>query len=293
MKHSIKRLVVVSNGSPETRPSLTYGAWLADQLKLPVRLLGLKENEDHKHPVATLMDETRVDMEANGIQVNVDLQAGPVESLLQNAMQQSGDLFILGPMGRPLIYQFLTGNPFRLFMEKLTVPVLYVPTACLPIKRILVCMGGLEYGMAVFHTTLELAIPTQASLSFLHVVEPVTMDYPLAHQVESHWQDLMQTDTPQGRNLKRVVEEARENGLNAEVKLRHGAIAPEILHEVKTGGYDLVCMGSIYSARSLRHITLPNITAEIAEAGLCPILSVRSIPAVEPSSVSPNPKPPA
>jgi len=171
--------------------------------------------------------------------------------------------------------------------------VLYVPRACLPVKSILVCMGGLEYGMDVFHIAQELAMPLQARLSFLHVVEPVSLDYPLARQVESHWQDLMQTDTPQGRYLKLALEEARTNGLRAEVRLRHGSIAPEILQEVKSGDYDLVCMGSIYSAHSLRHITLPNITAEIAESGLCPILSVRSMVDGQLKSVSPNLRPPA
>jgi len=44
------------------------------------------------------------------------------------------------------------------------------------------------------------------------------------------------------------------------------------------GEYDLICMGSPHSAHSLRHLYTPNVTAEVAEAANCPILTARYSP---------------
>jgi nucleotide-binding universal stress UspA family protein len=49
----------------------------------------------------------------------------------------------------------------------------------------------------------------------------------------------------------------------------------EILDEVRQGKYDLLGMGSPYSAHSLRHLYMPNVTAEVAEGVLLPVLAVR------------------
>ena len=50
----------------------------------------------------------------------------------------------------------------------------------------------------------------------------------------------------------------------------------EILAELQDGDYDLVCMGSLYSAHGLRQMYAPNVTAEVADVIGCPVLTVRS-----------------
>ncbi|OGN73660.1 MAG: hypothetical protein A2X25_14975 [Chloroflexi bacterium GWB2_49_20] len=277
MNTHTNHLVLVTNGRQETRPSLEYGIWLADKLKLPVHVLGVRESGDQAHPVASLVEEMLPSLQSAGIPFQVEYQTGPAEEVVNQSVQLAGALVVLGPLGRPPLHNFLLGHSFRHFMEELPMPILYVPRSRLPVRKILVCMGGLGYTMNVFHEALAIANLLPASLTFLHVVEPVTLDYPLAHEVEAHWQDLMNTNTPQGRILRQVLSETQGLEIQSEVRLRHGHIVPGILKEIETGNYDLVCMGSMYSSQSLRHLTLPNITAEIAETAGCPILTVRTI----------------
>jgi nucleotide-binding universal stress UspA family protein len=52
-------------------------------------------------------------------------------------------------------------------------------------------------------------------------------------------------------------------------------VVEEIVGEVEEGGYDLVCMGSSYNAHTLRQYYTPNVTAEVAEAVHCPVLTAR------------------
>jgi nucleotide-binding universal stress UspA family protein len=277
MKTQIDHLVLVTNGRQETRPALEYGIWLAQMLNFPVQVLGVSESHNKDHPVAALVEEILPSLRSAGIPYQVEYQTGRAEDLVSCCVKQAGALVVLGPLGRSPLQRFFMGHTFRFFMEDLIMPILYVPKSRIPIRKILVCMGGLGYALDVFHESLPIAVALQASLTFLHVVEPVTLDYPLAHEVEIHWKDLLTTETPQGKILRQVLKESQEMGVQSDVSLRHGHILPEILNEIKQKDYDLVCMGSMYSSHSLRHFTLPNITAEIAETAGCPILTVRSM----------------
>lgn len=288
MKTITDHLVLVTNGRQETRPALEYGIWLAQRMKFPVQILGVSESNNKDHPVESLVEEFKPSLTSAGIPFQVDYQKGRVEDLVSCCIQQTGALVVLGPLGRPPLHRFFKGHTFRFFMEDLVMPILYVPKLRLPVRKILVCMGGLGYALNVFHEALAIAVSLQASLTFLHVVEPVTLDYPLAHEVETHWQDLLETNTPQGNILKQVLKESQEVGVRADVSLRHGHILPEILNEMEQKDYDLVCMGSMYSSHSLRHFTLPNITAEIAECSECPILTVRNRPENQVGSIPPT-----
>jgi nucleotide-binding universal stress UspA family protein len=276
MNKQIDRLVLMTNGHHENRPSLEYGLWLAKKLNLPVLVLGVQEPHNQDHPVSSLVEEMIPSMRSASIEYQVDYFTGQAETLVHHVAWAAGDLVVFGPLGRPWLHNLFLGQPFRRLMEELHIPILFVPRACLPIRKVLVCMGGLGYALDVFRVALSIAAPLKASMTFLHVVEPVTLSYPLAREVEAHWQDLLNTNTPQGRMLKQVVKETQELEINAEVKMRQGHIVPEIINEIETENYDLVCMGSTYSASSLRHLTLPNVTAEIAEAAGCPILAVRT-----------------
>jgi len=93
--------------------------------------------------------------------------------------------------------------------------------------------------------------------------------------VSAHWQNLADTDTPVGRSLRQALDVAKNDGLTANVTARQGNVVEEILAEVKEGNYDLLCMGSIYSTNALLQLYAPNVTAEITEGVLCPVLSAR------------------
>jgi len=268
-------LLLVTNGFEGTCPVLDYGLWLAKTLKYPVKLLGVMEPADAHHPVRALVETTEHKMDAECIQYQTEVREGHAEEVI-NAYAKGGEyLVVLGPLGRPPLRRFVMGRSFRQIMAEVAAPIFYIPKARFPVKKILVCLGGLGYALNAAHMALRFAPAMQASLTFLHVIEPITLDYPLAKDVGTHWQNLLDTNTPQGQLLRRVLEESQPLGLPTAVKTRHGNIVPEILDEVKEGNYDLICMGSTYSAHSLRHLYLPNVTAEVAEASHCPVLTVR------------------
>jgi nucleotide-binding universal stress UspA family protein len=268
-------LLLCTNGCPTTRPALDYGVHLAGVLHTPVVLLGVVETPGQKDAVEQLLQETAERLAIVGVSFGISVDQGRGTLVIARYAHSGPFLTVVGPLGRPAWRRMIQGRSFRRLLEKIETPLLYVPTARLPIRKILVCTGGLGYAEGVEHLALHLAAATGASLTLLHVVEPVNLDYPVARQVQEHWKDIDQTDTPQGRNLRQALEQARIAGLSEQLKIRHGSPVHEIIEEAQSGKYDLIGMGSPYSAHSLRHLYLPNVTAEVAETLHLPVLAVR------------------
>ena len=86
----------------------------------------------------------------------------------------------------------------------------------------------------------------------------------------------MDTNTLPGRSLRNALETARSIGVKVSPVVRQGKVEEEILDEIQRGNYDLICMGSPYSASIMRQLYAPNITADIAETVDCPLLTARN-----------------
>jgi nucleotide-binding universal stress UspA family protein len=112
-------------------------------------------------------------------------------------------------------------------------------------------------------------------VTILHVFHSTDVEYPGTRNVREHLKNLQDTDTLVGRSLRNALEVAQKEGLNAKATIRQGNVVEQILAEIKEGNYDMVCMGSPYSASSLRQLYTPNVTAEVAESVLCPVLTAR------------------
>jgi nucleotide-binding universal stress UspA family protein len=163
-------------------------------------------------------------------------------------------------------------------MEQIKGPILYVPEVRLPLKKLLISAGGLGYEVTAEHLALQVATLSRADVTILHVVPPTDLDYPTTRDVWEHVGDIQDTDTVLGRSLKKAFDIVKAAGLNAKLTTRQGRVVEEILTEITEGDYDMVCMGSHYSAHALRQLYMPNVTAEVAEAVNCPMLTVRHMP---------------
>jgi nucleotide-binding universal stress UspA family protein len=150
-----------------------------------------------------------------------------------------------------------------------------VPEIRLPLKKILISAGGLGYEADAENLALQVATVNQAEVTILHVVPPTDLDYPTTRGMRGHTQDLAETNTLPGRSLRHALEIAQNAGLNAKAIARKGIIVEEILAELWEGNYDMVCMGSSYSAHTLRQYYSPNVTAEVALSAHCPVLTAR------------------
>lgn len=269
-------LLVLTNGNETTWPSIQFSVWMSSQLNIPLTLVGILENRGENDAVEEIFSRAVTLLQQKGISYTLQLETGQAEAIIpRKAANEAADLIVTGPLGRPPLLQFFSGHSFRHILAEVEKPLLYVPAAKIPVQKILVCLGGLGYGLTAESMGVQMARSFGASLTLLTVVPPIDLDYPEARAIRENWQNLADTDTLPGRTLRQAMETARKAQVKAQVITRQGNAIEEIRAEMRAGGYDMICMGSPYSSHSLRQMATANVTADIAETAPCPILSAR------------------
>jgi nucleotide-binding universal stress UspA family protein len=276
-------LLIATNGFKGTLPAIEYGAWLASSMRMKVTLLGVTEDlnpaaiDDH-HPLEDIFEKAVSLFRDKGVSYSLEVQNGEAEHVIPEKANHGDFITVVGPLGRPQIKRWLTGRSIRSLMEKIVGPILYVPELRLPIKKVLISVGGLGYESVTENLGFQVAVANAAEVTILHVIPPFDLGYPNTLEVREHVNDLAVTDTLPGRSLRKALEMAGEAGLKAKAVAREGNIVEQIRAEIKAGDYDIVCMGSSYSVHSLRQLYTPNVTAEVAESAHCPVLTARFKP---------------
>lgn len=274
-------LLIATNGFKGTWFAVEYGAWIAEILRMKILLLGVTEKlnpaaiDDH-HPLEDVFERAVALFKEKGLDYSLEVRNGEAENVIPDKANSGSYLTVVSRLGRTQFQRFLTGRSIRPLMERIKGPILYVPEMRLPLKKILISAGGLGYEEAAENLALQVATANQADVTILHVVPLTDMDYPTTRGVRGHMKDLAETNTLPGRSLRHALEIAQKAGLNAKAIARQGIIVEEIIGELKDGNYDMVCMGSSYSGNTLRQYYLPQVTAEVAEAAHCPVLTARS-----------------
>lgn len=277
-------VLIVTNGYKDTQHAIKYGAWLAQSLGMKITLLGVTENlnpaaiDDH-HPLEDVFEKAVSGFKERGVEYSLEVQNGEAEQVIPQKANSGEYITVVSPLGRPPIKHWLTGRSIRALMEKIVGPIVYVPQARLPVGKMLISVGGLGYESVTENLGFQVAVASGAEVTILHVVPPTEFDYPSTREVREHLNDLPNTDTLPGRSLRHALDLAKEAGLSARATAREGHVVEQILAEIREGNYDLVCMGSSYSAHSLRQLYTPNVTAEVAEVVQCPVLTARFKPA--------------
>jgi len=276
-------LLIATNGYEETMQAIEYGTWFASVMRMKVTLLGVTEKlnpaaiDDH-HPLEDIFEQAVSLFKERGVEYRLEVQNGEAEQVIPEKANSGDYITVVSPLGRPQIRRWLTGRSIRPLMEKIREPILYVPQLRLPITKMMVSIGGLEYAESAESLAMQISAVTHAEVTILHVIPPTDLDYPSTRDVRDHLRDLADTDTLSGRSLRKALDMAKNAGLNARAVTRQGQIVEQILAEIKEGDYDIVCMGSPYSAHSLRQLYAPNVTAEVAESVHCPVLTARFKP---------------
>lgn len=273
-------ILITTNGFKGTWPAIEYGAWLAGVLQTKITLLGVTEKlspaqmEDHR-PMDEIFAQAAELFQQKKIDYGTELHDGNAEEVIPGRANLGDFITVVGPLGRPQIRRWLVGRSLRHFMERIKGPILYVPRVRLPLSKMLICVGGLGYEAAAENLAFQVAMKSKPEITLLHVVPPMNLDYPASRAVQENWNHLVDTNTLPGRSLRQAVDAAQSIGVTASVTARQGKVEEEILDEIQHGNYDLICMGSPYSANIMRQLYTPNVTADIAEVLECPMLTAR------------------
>jgi nucleotide-binding universal stress UspA family protein len=170
-----------------------------------VTVLGIIEKVSRRQPIEQIIATVRTGLERSDLSCEVRIINGKIpEAIIQNAFP-GRHLALFGPFGRPFLRRVLRGRSIRRIIAKIETPVLYVKAPRRQMKNILICMGGLGHASSAAGWGMNLAQRYAASVTALHVIEPISYDYPIAREIQEHWDHIQETDTPQGKNLRQAL----------------------------------------------------------------------------------------
>jgi nucleotide-binding universal stress UspA family protein len=215
----------------------------------------------------------------------------PVDQVCQFALDQQGDLIILGAHGWSGLDRVLMGSVAERVICQAPCPVLVIPAredqsfewADLP-ETIKIEMPSLTSGhlllpidfsdcsLDAFEYGTRLAESCDMSVLLLHVVEPLSysLDFNLAHPIE----DKQLRHNVESR-LSELTAVLKKEEVRADYRLADKPAVESILKGIVDSQANLVVMGT-HGRRGLSRLVMGSTTAGVLRRSSSPILTVRS-----------------
>jgi nucleotide-binding universal stress UspA family protein len=109
------------------------------------------------------------------------------------------------------------------------------------------------------------------------MAEPPAMYADLV-RLEENVDQLLESKSELGTNLRRQKRELERLGVSAEVRLRHGIVIDQVFEEAREGDYDLIVTGTSQARGLLRHYIMGDLTRSILNRANVPVLVARAGP---------------
>lgn len=270
------KILICSDGHEEATHAIHLTAPIAAALQSQVTLLGIIERQGDE---AALIESLRGGLQIlrdQGVEAEIIIKNGrPAEEIRKRTEEIEYDLVVIGAArsgARGL--SWMSAKVYKI-IRLIRAPVLLVTGQQKGLKRILICNGGKNYINSAVKMTAHFAAAGGVSVCMTHVMaEPPALFGDLA-QGETNAEQLLDSTTELGRNLRAKKEALEKMDLPVEIKIRHGMVVHEILEEVRSGGYDLVVVGTALSSGPLHTYVLGDIAKEIVNRAGCSVLVVR------------------
>jgi nucleotide-binding universal stress UspA family protein len=222
---------------------------------------------------------------ARGVEVQTRIATGvPSEEVVAASRGEGTDVIVVGTVGKTGLQHVLLGSTAERIIRTAPCPVLAVRTdrskmeqdggnhPPVELKRLLVPVDFSDCSLDALEYAVIVAQRVQASLTLLHVMEPVSygLDFTFPH--------------PEKRERMREAITSRLDGLvsalasaqvTADYLLRGGLPNDSILEAARTGSADLIVMGT-HGRRGLSHAFYGSVAESVLRQSHCPVLTVRS-----------------
>ncbi|PYI58153.1 MAG: hypothetical protein DME80_01855 [Verrucomicrobia bacterium] len=273
------KILICSDGMPPAEAAIQLGGLLAEPLKAQIALLGIAETSSDEQSLREALQKQAGLLDGCGISLDIIVQSGePVRQIVDQTSKNRYDLVVIGAR-----WTGATGHHWRSektyeVIKSIQPPVLVAIGECKKLKRFLVCTGGKEFIEQAVQFTGTLAAAVNASVTLLHVMaEPPAMYADLV-RLEENVDQLLESKSELGTNLRRQKRELERLGVSAEVRLRHGIVIDQVFEEAREGDYDLIVTGTSQARGLLRHYIMGDLTRTILNRANVPVLVARAGP---------------
>jgi nucleotide-binding universal stress UspA family protein len=273
------KILICSDGMPAAQNAIELGAFLASPLKAQITLLGIAEKSSDERPLREALERQAQSLRTQSAQPDIVVRAGePVRQILDQTSKIGYNLVVIGARWTGATGHYWRSEKTYEVIKAIQPPVLVAIGERKQLKRFLVCTGGKEFIEQAVEFTGKLAAAVNASVTLLNVMaEPPAMYADLV-LLEENVDQLLESKSELGTNLRRQKRELERLGVSTNVRLRHGIVIDQVFEEVRVGDYDLIVTGTSQARGLLRHYIMGDLTRSILNRANCPVLVARAGP---------------
>jgi nucleotide-binding universal stress UspA family protein len=278
------KVLICVNDLLVDEPGLVFGGKLAEDLRAEITLLHVisknKTPGDRDQGEQLLNNAGRI---LGDFPADKKVRRGNVvKRIIKEAQRGNYDMVIItvskiGEGRQP------TSSIHRLLLKNLPCCLLVVKNPKAEITRILICTGGLQLAESLIGVGAEIASASKSDATLFHVAANIPTMYTGLKSIEETLIELLQTDTPVARHLRRGSKILAEKNIQAELKLRHGSAVYEIVRETDRENYDLIVIGASRADTIIKEWIYGNLTQDIVDAVGIPVMVVNQSRAAQKS----------
>jgi nucleotide-binding universal stress UspA family protein len=269
-------MLICTIDSRKRKATLRFAARIAKALASEVIMLGVVDKERDGEQLGLKMDEVARDLVDFGLAVQVRVEVGDAERILLAEIQEDTyDMTVLGALVGKRARQPFLGSVSRRILERADGSVMLIKGDRKQVKRVLICSSGTERGRLSVWTGAAMACAMGAEATLLHVLDAMPAMYTGLERMEETLVEFLQSDTEVSKELKWGTQVVKAECPFAELKLRRGIVADEILREAEQGNHDLIVLGSSRSPGGIVRVLMGDLTAEVVGRAQRPVLVVR------------------
>jgi nucleotide-binding universal stress UspA family protein len=271
------KILICSDGMPASENAIELAALLADPLKTEVTLLGIAEKSSDERPLRETLERQAQSLRTQDTRPEIIVRAGePVRTIFDETSNTSYDLVVVGARWTGATGYYWRSEKTYEVIKAIRPPVLVAISERKQLKRFLVCTGGKEFIEQAVQFTGEIAAALGASVTLLHVMAEPPAIYVNLVQLEENVDQLLESKSELGTNLRRQKRELERLGVPSEVRLRHGVVIDQVFEEVHAGDYDLIVTGTSQARGLLGHYIMGDLTRSILNLANVPVLVARA-----------------
>jgi nucleotide-binding universal stress UspA family protein len=271
------KILICSDGMPASENAIELAALLAGPLKAEIALLGIAEKSSDERPLQEALEKQAQSLRTQNVRSDIVVRAGePVRQILDQTSKANYGLVIVGARWIGATGHYWRSERTYEVIKSIRPPVLVAIGDRKQLKRFLVCTGGKEFIEPAVQFTGKIAAALGASVTLLHVMAEPPAIYINLVQLEENVDQLLESNSELGTNLRRERAELERLSVPAEVRLRHGIAIDQIFEEVRAGDYDLIVTGTSQARGLLGHYIMGDLTRVILNRANCPVLVARA-----------------
>jgi len=271
------KVLICSDGTPAAESAIKLGGLLAGPLKAETTLFGIAEKSEDEASLREALEKQAQPIRSRNVALDIIVHTGePIREILDRTSKPMCDLVIIGARATGATGYYWRSEKTYEVIKAIPPPVLVAIGECKHLQRFLVCTGGKEFIERAIEFTGKLAAAVGASVTLLHVMAEPPAIYSDLVRLEEDVDQLLQSKSELGTNLRQQKREIERLGVPTAVRLRHGIVIDQVFEEAREGDYDLIVTGTPQERGLLRHYIMGDLTRSILNHATCPVLVARA-----------------